>query len=93
MRRPEHDPDLPADLLSVRDAADNLGISRQRVHALIRCAGLDAVRRGRWWVVTRYSCAVYALERGRPLSAHELARRRAVLADKRRHGAKGGDRG
>lgn len=81
--RPEHDPALPADLCSVRDAADNLGVSRQRVHALVRCGALEAVRWGYWWAVSRQSLDVYDTERGRPLLPAQLARRRATIARRR----------
>jgi len=77
--RPEYDPDLPPGWLPVRDAADNLGVSRQRVHALIRFGLVDAVRRGRWWIVSRESLDVYAIEHGRPIRADRLALLRARL--------------
>lgn len=87
--RPEHDPALPSGWLSVRDAADNLGISRQRLHALVKAGAVEAVRRGCFWVVSRYSLDEYATERGRPMSAAKLARCRAVYREaQRRRGAR-----
>jgi excisionase family DNA binding protein len=75
---------LPAGWLSVRDAADNLGVSRQRVHVLIKAGGLEARRwRGWWLVVSRSSLDTYAIERGRPCTPAQLARRRAIAARKR----------
>lgn len=44
---------LPDGWLTATDAAHLLGVTRQRVHQLIQADALEAVRMGRFWLVSR----------------------------------------
>lgn len=57
-------------MLGVRDAAAALGVSVQRVHALVRSGRLPARRVGRLWVIEESALSSVAARRpGRPVSA------------------------
>ncbi len=57
----------PGHLLSVHDVAARLGVTRQRVHALIRGGQLRAVRLGRYHYIEAGEVERYlALPEGKP---------------------------
>lgn len=79
-------PDTDRDLLTPEEAADVLGVTRQRVHSLMTTGRLDSVpadtRRGRR--ITRAALQDFA-ERRRTEAANRLAeaeRREAIAADR-----------
>lgn len=78
--RPECNAGLSPDLCSVRDAADILGVSRQRVHRLIQIGAIEAERQGHWWCVVKDSLPGCRFDHGRPLTPAQLARRRETIA-------------
>ena len=56
-----------SDLLTLAQAARRLGVSRQRLHALIQAGRLPAERLGHAWVIRAADLAVHAPRRpGRP---------------------------
>ena len=63
--RPENDPTTPKGWLCATDAADQCGVSRQRMHVLIQAGKVQAKRVGWWWIVEADSVTEYAGQRVR----------------------------
>jgi excisionase family DNA binding protein len=75
-----------ADVLSVSEAAHDLGVSKRRVRALIEGGKLPAGRVGRNWVMDRQAVVRFAQEgrrEGRPLSHNNAWALLALLSGER----------
>lgn len=70
------------DFLSVKDAAERLGVSQQRVRSMLRSGQLDGRQIGKQWLISPSSVEVYASSnRGEP--EDHATRRKGPLPDLR----------